>query len=291
MSAQILEHRGCRLAYQVGGKGPPVLFIQGVGVHGTGWAPQVAALSAAFRCLSFDSRGIGGSQPRGVSLSVAQMADDAGALLASQGWDSAHVVGHSLGGVVAVELALSASARVRSLALLCTVARGRDATRLSGRMLWLGLRSSLGTRRMRRGAFLGIVLSRSGVRGADVDQLARDLAPLFGHDLADRPPVAMQQLRALGRYDARDRLRELAGLPTLVVSAEQDPIAPPRFGRALAEGIAGARFVEIPNASHGVPVERAELVNALLREHLVQAEARYASLAASPGLRGSDASR
>ena len=149
---------------------------------------------------------MGGSQPLTLPLTVEQMADDALALLTCQGWDSAHVVGHSLGGPVALELALSAPERVRSLALLCTVARGRDATRLSRRMLWLGLRSSLGTRRMRRRAFLEIVMPPGAVASSKAEELAARLAPLFGHDLAEQPPVAMRQLRALRAYDASTRL-------------------------------------------------------------------------------------
>jgi pimeloyl-ACP methyl ester carboxylesterase len=272
MSARVLEHAGCRLAYEVVGEGPPVLFIQGVGVHGRGWSPQVEALFADFRCLSFDNRGMGASQPLTLPLSVEQMAADALALLSCQGWESAHVVGHSLGGPIALELALLAPERVRSLALLCTVARGRDATRLSGRMLWLGLRSSVGTRRMRRRAFLEIVLPREAVRRSEADEVAARLAPLFGHDLAQQPPVAMKQLRALRAYDASARLGELAGVPTLVVSAEHDPIAPPRFGRALAAGVPGARYVELAGASHGVTIQCAEQINALLQEHFTRAE-------------------
>jgi len=188
------------------------------------------------------------------------------------GYERVHVVGHSLGGPIALALALVAPERVRSLALLCTVACGRDATRLSGRMLWLGLRSSVGTRRLRRRAFLEIVLPREAVRRSESDELAARLEPLFGHDLAERPPVAMKQFRALRAYDASARLGELAGVPTLVVSAEHDPIAPPRFGRALAAGVSGARFVEIAGASHGVTIQCAEPINALLQEHLTRAE-------------------
>ncbi len=81
MSARVLEHGGCRFTYEVVGEGPPVLFIQGVGVHGRGWSPQVEALSAHLRYLSFDVRGMGGSQPLGLPLSVEQMAADALALL------------------------------------------------------------------------------------------------------------------------------------------------------------------------------------------------------------------
>lgn len=272
MSMHVLEHDGCRLSYEVAGEGPPVLFIQGVGVHGRGWSPQVQALSSGFRCLSFDNRGMGGSQPLTLPLTVEQMANDALALLTCQGWDSAHVVGHSLGGPIALELALSAPERVRSLALLCTVARGRDATRLSRRMLWLGLRSAVDTRRMRRRAFLEIVLPPAALTAGEAEEWAARLTPLFGHDLAEQPPVAMRQLGALRAYNATARLGRLAGIPTLVVSATHDPIAPPRYGRALAEGVPGARFVKIPDASHGVTIQRAEQINRLLKEHFARAE-------------------
>src|SRR5262245_9318416 len=112
-----LEYQGCRFSYRLTGNGAPVLFIQGVGVHGDGWRPQVDTLAANFQCLSFDNRGIGQSQPMGKALSVEQMTIDALAILDRVGWDSAHVVGHSLGGVIAQHMALSAPERVRSLAL------------------------------------------------------------------------------------------------------------------------------------------------------------------------------
>src|SRR5689334_10610168 len=93
-----LQHAGCPLAYNVSGSGPPVLFIQGVGVHGPGWQPQTDPLSRHFQCLSFDNRGVARSQPIGAALTIEQMAQDAVALMDAQGWDSAHLVGHSMGG-------------------------------------------------------------------------------------------------------------------------------------------------------------------------------------------------
>jgi len=267
-----LEHRNCRLSYDVRGNGPPVVLIQGVGIHGDGWRPQVDELAARYRCLTFDNRGMNRSQPIGTPLSVEQMAEDALVLMDAQGWDSAHIVGHSMGGLIAQHLALSARERVRSLSLLCTFARGRDVTRLSPWMIWTGLRTRIGTRRQRRHAFLKMVLPPETLAKSDRGLLAERLVPLFGHDLADQPPVAMKQLAALGRYDASSRLRELSGLPTLVVSAFHDRIARPEFGRALAAGVPGARYVEIANAAHGVPIERPELINNLLLEHFAQTE-------------------
>jgi len=273
-----IEHRGCWLAYNVRGDGPPVLLIQGVGLHGDGWRPQVDELAARYRCLTFDNRGMNRSQPIGVPLSVEQLAEDALVLMDAQGWETAHVVGHSLGGLIALHLALSARKRVRSLALLCTFARGRDATRLSPWMIWTGLCTRIGTRRQRRRAFLKLVLPPETLPASDPDALAERLAPIFGHDLAEQPPVAMKQLAAMQRYDATARLGELSGLPTLVVSAFHDRIARPELGRALAAGVPGARYVELPNASHGVPIERPEQINNLLLEHFAQTEMHQPAL-------------
>jgi pimeloyl-ACP methyl ester carboxylesterase len=272
MTTSTLGHRSCRLTYDVEGSGPPVVLIQGVGIHGAGWTPQVAALRERFQCLTFDNRGMGQSQPQGVPITVEQMAEDTACLMDHIGWESAHVIAHSLGGLVALHLALTRRARVRSLSLLCTLARGRDATRLSGRMLWLGLRSRIGSSRMRRRAFLQIVMPPHALAGVDLEEMAAGLAPLFGHDLADQPPVAMKQLAALRAYDATAHLSEIVDVPTLVVSAARDPIATPRSGRALAGGIPGARYVEFSQASHGVPIQLSAEVNAMLLEHLLRAE-------------------
>ena len=260
-----LEHNGCRLSYEVRGDGPAVLFIQGVGVHGAGWNPQIDSLCANYRCLSFDNRGMGQSQPVPASVSVEEMADDALAIVDAEKWDRFHVVGHSLGGLVAIHLALTARERVQSLSLLCTFADGRAAAPLTARMCWLGMRTRVGTRRMRRRAFVRLVMPPDAVY--DADRLTEQLAPLFGHDLADQPPIVGKQLKALRNYSATQRLKELAGIPTLVVNGAHDPISPPAVSRALAEGIAGAQYVEYPDASHGLPIQHAERVNALLREH------------------------
>jgi aminoacrylate hydrolase len=93
-----------------------------------------------------------------------------------------------------------------------------------------------------------------------------ELAPLFGHDLADSPAIAMKQLSALGRYDAMTRLSSLS-VPALVVSAVHDRIALPAFGKELAGAIPGAEYVELDDAGHGVPIHRPETLNALLRRH------------------------
>src|SRR5579863_6773364 len=141
---QTLEFQGCRLAWRIEGAGPPLMMIQGVGAQGTAPNPLVEILQKHYTCLSFDNRGIGASQPvanepMGMPLTVEQMAADALALMDRAGWASAHFVGHSLGGLIALQLALTAKPRVRSLTLLCTFARGADGTRMTPRLLWIGM--------------------------------------------------------------------------------------------------------------------------------------------------------
>lgn len=264
-----VEHNGCNLAYTVCGSGPKVLFIQGVGVQGDGWRPQTEGLSARFTCLSFDNRGMGKSQPLAGPITTERMADDICAVLDAAGWDAAHVVGHSLGGLVAVQLALATRRRARSLSLLCTFTGGKTVAPMTARMMWLGMRTKIGTRQMRRRGFLELVLPPGHT--SDLDVMSNKLADLFGHDLADSPPVVDHQLKALRSTDLTPRLGELAGLPTFIVNAAHDPIAPPSAGRALHAGIPGSRYVEIADASHGWPITHSEQANAMLAEHFATA--------------------
>ena len=266
-SADFVENNGCRLAYKQAGSGQPVVFIQGTGVHGAGWLPQVRKLCDRYHCVTFDNRGMGRSHCPENKLSVEQMADDALAVMDACGIEAAHVVGHSLGGLVAQQLALAARQRVRSLALLNSFARGADATRLTRDLLWLGIRSRIGPIRMRRQAFLEIVMPDHALIGADRDGMAARLALLFGHDLGVHPPVVMKQMAAMRNCDLRSRLPELGGLPTLVFGAALDRIARPDMVSALAAGIPGARLVEFPDAGHALPIQFEAEVNSLLAGH------------------------
>jgi len=123
----ILQTKNTPLYYEITGEGSPVLFIQGVGVIGEGWRPQVNGLSRKYRTMIFDNRGIGKSQPCAARLTIEDMAQDTMALMDEAGWKRAHVVGHSMGGLIAQQLALDHPSRVRSLSLLCTFAEGREA--------------------------------------------------------------------------------------------------------------------------------------------------------------------
>jgi pimeloyl-ACP methyl ester carboxylesterase len=270
---QSFEFEGCKFAYRVEGAGPPLIMIQGVGAHGVAYNPQVEILKSQYTCVTFDNRGIGASQPVGKELTVKQMARDSLALLDHLGWTSAHVVGHSLGGLISLELALLAKPRVRSLTLLNTFANGADARRFNLRIIWIGLRLRFGTRKIRRKAFLELVMAQGEEKAAaDAEAITELMGRVFGHDIADLPAISDTQLAAMGAHDVTTRLGELSGIPTLVISSEFDLIAPPSSGRAIAAGIPGARYVEIENASHAFPILQAERCAALIEEHLAAAE-------------------
>jgi aminoacrylate hydrolase len=265
------------ISYARAGSGPPVLLVQGVGVVGNGWKPQVDGLSDRFTLLSFDNRGIGESTLQG-KPSIEDMAADALAIADAEGVEQFHLAGHSMGGLIAQHIALAARPRVMSLALLCTFLRGPQGAAMSPSLLLSALRMRIGTRAMRRNAFTQIVMPAAYLKGIDRERLADNLAPLFGRDLAEQPPIVISQVRAMSRFDASARLSELAAIPTMVVSATEDRIARPEYGRALA-AIPGARYVEIPDAGHGVPIQLARRVNELLAEHWVSAASRQPSAA------------
>ena len=243
------------------------MLVQGVGVAGNGWKPQVDALQHRYSLITMDNRGIGGSTSTEGQLNIEDMAADVLAIADAERVDSFHLVGHSMGGVIAQQVALTARARVQSLALLCTFLKGRQGTMIAPAMLLTAIRSRVGSKAMRRRAFVELVMPAAYLSTVDRDALCAELAALFGRDLSDSPPIVMKQLRSMGRFDASGQLASLNGLPTLVVSATHDCIAPPGYGRALADAIPGARYVEFPDAGHAVTIQQAGDINRLLAEH------------------------
>ena len=273
----VLPTRGARIRYSRTGAGEALLLIQGVGAVGDAWMPQVEALRYRFNVITFDNRGIGASAITKGRLTIESMADDALAILDAEGIDRCHVVGHSMGGLIAMQLALTSPRRVKSLALLSTFPDGKSGSRLTVSNFLTGIRTRIGTKAMRRRAFLSLVLSRAGMRPENIGRLTAQMTNLFGRDLADQPSIIMRQLRAMSRFDPTWRLRSLASIRTLVVTGEEDRIAVPAYGRKLAAAIPGAVYMELAKAGHAVPIESAALINRLISEHVTVAKSQRAS--------------
>jgi pimeloyl-ACP methyl ester carboxylesterase len=261
-----IDANGAELAYEARGSGPDVLFIQGVGLGGCAWSPQVDELAQDHRCIAVDNRGIGQSRGDTGALSVDLMARDALAILDALAIRSAHVVGHSLGGVIAQRLALLAPERVRSLTFMCTFAGGRDLDAPSAKLIWLGARSRIGTRRMRSTAFARLIMPDAYLRERGEAAVIAELEKAFQRPLWEAQKIADLQLAALRKHDERDRLSELTGLHSIVLSGRHDPIATHAANAALASGI-GAEHRVWDDASHALPLQHPAAVNNVLRDH------------------------
>ncbi len=262
-----MQRPDAEIAFDVVGEGEPVLLIQGVGMAGCAWSPQVRAAADRHRLCVFDHRGIGRSTGR--PESIEQMVGDVLALLDTLGWETAHVAGHSMGGVVAQAVALEARHRVRSLGLLCTVARGRRILPLTPAAVWRQMRCQLGTREMRRRAFYRLVAARRSWRDASAG--IEELERVFGRNLADLPSAARRQVIALARYDASRRLTQLRGVASLVVVGAEDRVCPPDEGCRLARLLDGG-LLEL-HGGHAVVVQEADAVNRALLELWSRADA------------------
>jgi len=284
------EIGGLRLWYETAGEaGSPVLLVMGMGLPGAGWSPLLPALAARHRVATYDHRGIGRSEkPRGV-YRVETLAADALALLDHLGWERAHVAGISLGGLVAVEIALAARPRVRSLALLSTFPGGGLTWRPTWESMVLMPQVLFGRGRRQLAALQRQLLSKAFLAGVDREVLTREMRSRLGPRSPSRSSLA--QFVGLMLNDPRERLGELAGLPTLVVHGGADIVLPPRLGRRLAQSIPGSRLVMLPGAGHGIILERAQEVGPLLVEHFraadetgatASAEAPAIELAAGP---------
>ena len=267
-----VERAGVRVFYQARGQGPPVLMVQGVGVIGAGWRPQVEELSQTHQVAVIDNRGIGQSQPCSGPITIEAMADDAIAVMDALDWPRAHLVGHSMGGVIVTHMALTHPERVSSLCLLCTFSRGAEAARLTWPVLKMTLRTRLGTPAMRRRAFMEMLVPPAHLVGKDVADLAQHVGEMVGRDLAVSPPILMRQLQAMRGSDLSARLAEIGSIPTLIASAAHDPIALTEYGRRLRDAIPGSRYVEFADASHGVTIEQPHVINPLLQSFIAEVE-------------------
>lgn len=261
------------IAYvESGVKGPPLLLIMGFGMAGKVWAPQVEGLSDDHRLIHFDARGIGESDDSPTpTFTVRAMAADAKRVLDAAGWDSAHIVGISMGGMVAQELALGWPERVRSLSLLATHSGPLHRALPPPTGLHYFIRANLERDPQERVRAIGKILYPPGfLDHVDPEELRTRMRT----QLAARAPkrTLLGQLAAVGRHDTRRRLRRIE-TPTLVVRPGKDTLIRPGNSDRLARLIPGARLLRMDDAGHGLIFQCKDRVNHALREHVARAEA------------------
>jgi len=262
--------------YEEHGTGDPLLLIMGFATDSTAWLLQTPEFAKHYRTVVFDNRGVGRSSKPAGPYTIHEMADDALGLLDHLGIRRTHVLGLSMGGMIAQELTLRHPERVQKLVLAATYPEpDADVER---------------TRQFTLGKMGGTVTAEGAMQ---IDLKAIDPLLLFQHLLplvfnpefiATQLPRLMQlfggalqygfsmeaivgQMEALVGHKATDRLHRITA-PTLVLTGDADRLIPPANSDILARHIPGATLVKIPGGSHGFNIEQPELFNRTVLEFL-----------------------
>lgn len=254
-----------------GDAGSPVLLLMGMGARRAAWRLQVEGLSPTHRVAWFDNRGMGDSGPITDRLSTRTMAEDSVAVLDSLGWERAHVVGISMGGMVAQELALGWPGRVLSTTLIATHAGGGLGPTLPtprGGFLWLQrtVAASVGAQSWKRRALTSLLHPPEYVRGQRAE-LEERIGEVFGSTPAEGATLRAQ-FKAVVGHDTRDRLAQLGRLPVLVVRPGRDVLVVPKHSDRMHAAIPGSELMELPEAGHGVLGQCSDALNPRLRAFL-----------------------
>jgi len=257
------EANGQTLYYEVHGEGEPLLLVMGLAADTVAWALQVPAFAAEHRTVIFDNRDVGQSSMAEGPYEMTDMAKDALALADALELDSFHLVGVSMGGAIAQEIALAEPGRVRSLTLAVTFAAGGAWARKlsetwSARVAQMSLEQ-------RVDELMLLNLSEAFFENAEGVAWLRDLMLQNPHpQTAD---AFARQLDASSRHNTRDRLGALT-VPTQVIGAEYDILVPVWKSRELSELIPGATLTVIDSSPHGANLERAEEFNRLVLQFI-----------------------
>jgi pimeloyl-ACP methyl ester carboxylesterase len=263
-----VEVAGREFHYERAGYGEPLLLIQGMSGTHLSWGEAFkGALEAGFDVIAFDNRGIGLSAPVDGPFTIAEMAEDTAGLLDDLGLESAHVVGISMGGMIAQEMALAYAERLRSLTLGCTYCGGP------------------GSQLMPEENLQKLV---AGMSSGDRDKAIRagyevNLSPAFRedeghfaafHEMATTVPAAKAtielQAQAIFGHDTSARLGEIS-TPTLIVHGTEDGVLPFPNGDMIASLMPAARFEVLAGVGHMFWWEEPQRSADLIREHALAA--------------------
>ena len=257
-----LRTNDAELFYEEAGSGEPVLLLHGLGSSTLDWEPQIEALKGSYRVIALDVRGSGRSRDLlkpGGPFSVAQFAVDAAALLDALGAAPAHVVGLSMGGMIAFQLAVDSPRSVRTLTIVNSgpelVPRTRDEFRAF--RLRRIISRVFGPRGMGR-----MLAKRLFPKSGDEDKRQLFRERMAAND--KRAYIASQE--AIIGWSVLDRIGGIDA-PTLVVASDQDYV-PVAVKEAWALRMKHAQVKVVADAHHALPIESPEKLNPLLLEFL-----------------------
>lgn len=272
----ILNLSDATLFYDRAGElGPRALMVQGAGAVGEGWRGVVDRLSGTHQLAWHDNRGVGKSLPLRGPVSVEAMAKDSLAVMDQLGWADAHLVGHSLGGLIVQELARLAPGRVRSLSLISTTGRGRDVVLnmpLSG--LGASIRMSFGADRSRWLALGELSMSAAARARLGEDETVALLKRSFCEDFVRMPAIVRAQTAALWAHTRPD-FAPLQAIPTLILTGQDDHTVHTKLSDDLKAALPQAKLVRMPGEGHGVILTELDAVSRTLAEHIADAEGRW----------------
>jgi 3-oxoadipate enol-lactonase len=243
------------LHYELAGSGPALLLLHGIGSNSRSFRHQLADLADAFTVVAWDAPGYGHSDDPPRALSMADNADEAARLLDVLNIEQTHVLGVSMGGVIAQLLYHRHPERVRSLILADTTAGGSSPERLQQRLHAI---DTLTPRQLAEQRAPQLV--RSDAPQALIDELTEIMADV-------RPAGYRAAAIALAETDLTGLLAHIR-VPTLVIHGEHDTVVPLATGQTLAQAIPGGRFQVIEQAGHVSNQEQPHAFNAAVREFL-----------------------
>ena len=232
-----------RIAWEKRGAGVPVVLVHGLGYARWGWEPVADLLAGRFEIVLLDNRGIGESAAPAGPYTVAEMAGDVLSVMDEAGLERAHVVGTSLGGMIAQELTLAAPERVERLVLVCTTPGGPNAAPMPEATVRLIAEAPM---------LEPLTALRRFVENALAPHPSEELVQrILAHRLATAQPLAAwaSQAAAGASFDAWDRLGDIVA-PTLVLHGTEDVVVDPANADLLAELIRGARAERFEGCGH-----------------------------------------
>jgi pimeloyl-ACP methyl ester carboxylesterase len=242
------------------GRGAPVLLIMGLGWASNMWHRTRPLLASSYYTVALDNRGAGRSEVPPGPYSIPLLASDAAAVLDAVGVERAHLIGASMGGMIAQEFALQYPHRVRSLTLVCTAPGGPRAVQAQPEVLQALFQPDPDPAK-RAAAVVPFIYDESTSR----DRVEHDLKVLS--EFYPNPVGYAAQLQAIMAWEAYSRLPQISA-PTLVVHGDNDRLVPPGNADLIAERIPGAKLVKLPDASHILMTDQPAAVHGAMLDFL-----------------------